>query len=84
MAADIGVETQVDTDNKHDPEYNCDNNSPGGVGLGGPVVRLGSNSLIVVVYLSTEITQSMCASCDSCELFTLGYYRSETGYFFFN
>ena len=84
MAADIGVETQVDTDNKHDPEYNCDNNSPGGVGLGGPVVRLGSNSLIVVVYLSTEITQSMCASCDSCELFTLGYYRSETGSFFFN
>ena len=25
---DIGVETQVDTNNKFDPEYNCDNNSP--------------------------------------------------------
>ena len=41
MAADIAVRTQVDIDNKLDNKYNCDNNSPGGVGLGGPVVVPG-------------------------------------------
>ena len=38
MATDIGVQTLVDTGNNFDHEYNCDNNSPGGVGLGDPVV----------------------------------------------
>ena len=46
MAADIAVRTQVDTDNKLDIEYNCDSNSPGVVGLGGPVVVPG------IVFLS--------------------------------